>query len=170
MFKILERNDMAELLNEAGAESQEKKDELFALARMASSYNVIVDVEDLHHQEHEGTVGGVAFRDTTYSRKFVLKVQNMLDGSMEFSSEVVAKRKRTITDVGGTSDSGTVYDELVDDAVDQMAKLIYERFVATCTFKFKPVGKIEGFEPSAITISILDGGHEPVATPSEKTS
>ncbi len=167
VFKILERNDMAELLNEAGAESQEKKDELFALARMASSYNVIVDVEDLHHQEHEGTVGGVSFRDTTYSRKFVLKVQNMLDGSMEFSSEVVAKRKRTITDVGGTSDSGTVYDELVDDAVDQMAKLIYERFVATCTFKFKPVGKIEGFEPSAITISILDGGNEPVATPSD---
>lgn len=167
VFKILERNDMAELLNEAGAESQEKKVELFALARMASSYNVIVDVEDLHHQEHEGTVGGVAFRDTVYSRKFVLKVQNMLDGSQEFSGEVMSKRKKTITDVGGTSDSGTVYDELVDDAVDQMAKLIYEHFVASCAFKFKPVGKIEGFEPSAITISILDGKDEPVATPSD---
>ena len=167
VFKILERNDMAELLNEAGGESKEKKDELFALARMASSYNVIVDVEDLHHQEHEGTVGGVAFRDTVYSRKFVLKVQNMLDGSLEFSSEVMAKRKKTITDVGGTFDSGTVYDELVDDAVEQMAKQIYERFVASCTFKFKSVGKIEGFEPSAITIQILDGKGEPVASVSD---
>ena len=167
VFKILERNDMAEMLNEANSESQEKQEQLFALARMASSYNIIVDVEDLHHQEQEGTVGGVSFRDTTYSRKFVLKVQNMLDGTQEFSNEVMAKRKRTITDVGGTFDSGTVYDELVDDAVEQMAKLIYEHFVASCTFKFKPIGKIEGFEPSAITISVLDGKNEPVATPSD---
>ena len=167
VFKILERNDMAELLNEAGGESGEKAADVFSLARMASSYNVIVDVADLHRQEHSGNVGGVNFRDTIYTRDFIVKVQNMLDGSVALSDTVKTKKKKTLTDVGGTTDDGVVYEELVDDAVEQIAKKIYEKFVASCTFKFKPVGKIEGFEPSAITISVLDGKGEPVATPSD---
>lgn len=167
VFKILERNDMAELLNEAGAESGEKAADVFSLARMASSFNVIVDVGDLHRQTHEGNVGGVNFRDTVYMRDFTFKVQNMLDGSIALSETVKTKKKTTITDVGGTTDDGVVYEELVEDAVEQIAKKIYEKFVASCTFKFKPVGKIDGFEPSAITISVLDGKNEPVATPSD---
>ena len=167
VFKILERNDMAELLNEAGAESGEKAAEVFSLARMASSYNVIVDVADLHRQEHRGNVGGVNFQDTIYTRDFIVKVQNMLDGSVALQATVKTKKKRTLTDVGATTDDGVVYEELVDDAVEQIAKAIYEKFVASCSFKFKPAGKIDGFEPSAITISVLDGRGEAVATPSD---
>ena len=167
VFKVLERNDMAELLNEAGAESGEKSAEVFSLARMASSYNVIVDVGDLHRKEHRGNVGGVNFLDTIYSRDFIVKVQNMLDGSIALSETVKTKKKVTLTDVGGTTDDGVVYEELVEDAVEQIAKKLYEKFVASCTFSFKPVGKIEGFEPSAITISILDAANETVATPSD---
>jgi len=167
VFKILERNDMAELLNEAGAESGEKAADVFSLARMSSSYNVIVDVADLHRQEHSGNVGGVNFRDTIYTRDFIVKVQNMLDGTVALSETIKTKKKKTLTDVGGTTDDGVVYEEILDDAVDQIAKKIYEKFVASCTFKYKPVGKIEGFEPSAITISILDAQNEPVATPSD---
>jgi len=167
LFKILERNDMAELLNEAGGESGEKSAAVFAAARMASSYNVIVDVGDLHRQEHRGNVGGVNFEDTVYTRDFMVKVQNMLDGSSVPMPTIKTKKKVTRTDVGGTTDTGVVFEEIVDDAVEQIAKALYERFVASCTFKFKPVGKIEGFEPSAITISVLDGTGEPVATPSD---
>jgi len=167
VFKILERNDMAELLNEAGGESGEKSAEVFSLARMASSYNVIVDVADLHRQEHSGNVGGVNFRDTIYTRDFIVKVQNMLDGSIALSETIKTTKKKTLTDVGGTTDDGVVYEELVDDAVEKIATKLYEKFVAKCTFKFKSVGKIEGFEPSAITISILDGKNEPIATPSD---
>ena len=169
VFKILERNDMAELLNEAGAESGEKAADVFSLARMASSYNVIVDVADLHRQEHRGNVGGVNFLDTIYTRDFIVKVQNMLDGSAALQTTVKTKKKRTLTDVGGTTDDGVVYEELVDDAVEQIAKAIYEKFVASCSFKFKPLGKIDGFEPSAITISVLDGKGETVATKAQNT-
>ena len=167
VFKILERNDMAELLNEAGGESGEKSAEVFALARMASSYNVIVDVGDMHHQVHSGNVGGVNFEDTIYTREFILKVQDMLDGTLALSKTINIKKKVTKTDVGGTSDDGQKYEDILNDAIEQIAQAIYEKFVASCTFKFKPVGKIEGFEPSAISVSILDAKNEEVATASD---
>ena len=164
VFKILERNDMAELLNEASGESGDKSADLFSLARMASAYNVIVDVGDMHHQVHSGSVGGVNFEDTTYSREFILKVQNMLDGSVALSMTTNVKKKVTKTDVGGTSDDGQKYEDILNEAIDGIAQAIYKKFVASYTFEFKPVGKIDGFEPSAISLSILDKNGELITT------
>ena len=163
VFRILERNDMAELLQEAGGESADKAGAVFAAGRLASSYKVYVDVGDLRQNTSQGNVGGVNFKDTTLVRDFILKLQNVADGSIALSQSFKITKKQTITDVGGTV-SETAHEEMVDDAVEQMAEAIYKNFMATIKFSLKIAPNNPDLDPSMIALSILNASGEEVGT------
>ena len=162
-FRIMERNDMAELLQEAGGESADKSAATFAAGRVASAYKVYVDVGDLRQNTSEGNVGGVNFKDTTFVRDFILKMQSVADGSIALSQTFKITKKQTQTDVGGAV-SETVHEEMVDDAVEQMAGAIYQSFMATIKFALKVAPNNPNLDPSAIALSILNANGEEVGT------
>lgn len=154
IFRILERNDMAELLQEARSESATQSGDVFASARLMAGYQVLVDVGDLKTSSSEGSVGGVNFRDTEYRRDFIVKLQNMADGSMAMGDTITIKKKQTVTDVGGQIND-EVHLEMIDEAVEKIAEAIYGNFIASIKFEFKPAGKITDFDPSLITVSLI---------------
>ena len=154
VFRIMERNDMAELLQEARTESADKAAGTFAAARLASNYKVYVDVGDLKKSSSDGEVGGVKFRDTTYRRDFIMKLQNVSDGSM-VSQTFPIQKKESITDVGGSINEA-IHDEMVDEAVEKIADAIYQNFMATIKFSFKVVPNNPNLDPSGIALSILN--------------
>lgn len=162
-FRILERNDMAELLQEAGGESADKAAATFAAGRLASSYKVYVDVGDLRQNTSQGNVGGVNFKDTTFVRDFILKLQSVADGSISLSQTFNITKKQTQTDVGG-SVSETVHQEMLDDAVEQMAEAIYKNFIATITFSLKTAPNNPNLDASMIALSILNATGEEVGS------
>ena len=166
VFRILERNDMAELLQEAGGESADKSAATFAAGRLAASYKVYVDVGDLRQNTAEGNVGGVNFKDTTYSRDFILKLQSVADGSIALSQTFKITKKQTVTDVGGMV-SETVHEEMVDDAVEQMAAAIYQNFMASIKFSFKVAPNNPNLDASGIAVSILNAAGEEINTASD---
>lgn len=154
-FRIMERNDIDELLQEAGGESSARSAATFAAARKASAYMVYVDVGDLRKNTHQGSVGGVEFKDTEYVREFILKLQSIEDGTMALSRTFPVKKKHTVTSVGGT-ESETIFSEMVDEAVDQMAEAIYQNFMAEVTFSLKVAPNNPELEPGMLAVDIYD--------------
>lgn len=168
-FLIMERNDMDELLNEANLESGARHDATFLAARKASAYMVYVDVGDLRKNTHEGNVGGVAFKDTEYVREFILKLQDIEDGTMALSRTIPVKKTHTVTSVGGT-ESETIFDEMLDEAVDQIAEAIYQNFMAEVTFSLKVAPNNPELEPAMLALDIYDEtGEEQVDSASDGT-
>lgn len=166
-FRIMERNDMDELLQEANLESGARHDATFLASRKASAYMVYVDVGDLRKNTHQGSVGGVQFKDTEYVREFILKLQNIEDGTMALSRTFPVKKTHTVTSVGGT-ESETIFDEMVDEAVDQIAEAIYDHFVAQITFALKVAPNNPELDASVIAVDIYDEtGTEQVDTASD---
>lgn len=154
-FRIMERNDMDELLNEANLESGARHDATFLASRKASAYMVYVDVGDLRKNTHQGSVGGVQFKDTEYVREFILKLQNIEDGTMALSRTFPVKKTHTVTSVGGT-ESETIFSEMVDEAVDQMAEAIYQNFMAEVTFALKVAPNNPELDPGMLAVDIYD--------------
>ena len=166
-FRIMERNDMDELLQEAGAESGARSAATFAAARKASAYMVYVDVGDLRKNTHQGSVGGVEFKDTEYVRDFILKLQDIEDGTIALSRTIPVKKKQTVTSVGGTV-SETIFSEMVDEAVDQIAEAIHQNFMAEVTFALKVAPNNPELDPGMLALEIWDEkGAEMVDTASD---
>lgn len=163
IFRILERNDMAELLQEAGSQGADKTAAVFAAGRLASSYKVYVDVGDLQRNTYKGKVGGVAFEDRTFVRDYILKLQSVTDGSIALSQTFKIQKKQTVTDVGKKV-SETVHEEMVDDAVEQIAEAIYNKFMVTLKFSMKVAPNNPNLDPSMIALSILNANGEEVGT------
>ena len=163
-FKLLERDDVKELMAEASGESADKAAAFFSAARIACSYKVLVSVGDLHTQEHSGSVGGVGFKDTYYTRDFIVKVSEMGDGSVALSRTITVKATKHNTSVANLSGDTIFFKEMIDSAVEQIAEAIYGHFFAKVDFKYKPSGKIDGFDPSNIAIEVVDASGETVAT------
>lgn len=170
VFRLMERNDMAELLNEAGGESADRAKEVFAAARKASAYLVYVDVGDLRKNESQGNVGGVSFKDTVYMRDFILKLQDLEDGSIALSRTFPIKKTETKTSVGGMV-SETIHSEMVDEAVEQMAEAIYQNFMAEITFTLKVAPNNPELDPGMLALDIYDEtGSEQIETVSDGSS
>ena len=166
-FRIMERNDMDELLQEAGAESGARSAATLAAARKASAYMVYVDVGDLRKNTHQGSVGGVEFKDTEYVRDFILKLQDIEDGTIALSRTIPVKKKQTVTSVGGTV-SETIFSEMVDEAVDQIAEAIHQNFMAEVTFALKVAPNNPELDPGMLALEIWDEkGAEMVDTASD---
>lgn len=166
-FRIMERNDMDELLQEAGGESGARSAATFAAARQASAYMVYVDVGDLRRNTHQGSVGGVEFKDTEYVRDFILKLQTIEDGTIALSRTIPVRKKQTVTSVGG-SESETIFDEMVDEAVDQVAEAIHQNFMAEVTFALKVAPNNPELDPGMLAVEIWDEtGEEMVDTASD---
>ncbi len=169
-FRIMERNDMDELLQEAGGESGARSAATFAAARQASAYMVYVDVGDLRKNTHQGSVGGVEFKDTEYVRDFILKLQTIEDGTIALSRTIPVRKKQTVTSVGG-SESETIFDEMVDEAVDQIAEAIHQNFMAEVTFALKVAPNNPELDPGMLAVEIWDEtGEEMVDTASDGVS
>jgi hypothetical protein len=154
-FRIMERNDMAELLQEAGGESGARSAATFAAARKAGAFMVYVDVGDLRRNTHQGSVGGVDFKDTEYVRDFILKLQDIEDGTIALSRTIPIKKTHTVTSVGGTV-SETIFDEMVDEAVDKIADAIYQNFMAEVTFALKVAPNNPELDPGMLAVEIYD--------------
>lgn len=170
VFRLMERNDMAELLNEAGGESADRAKEVFAAARKASAYLVYVDVGDLRKNESQGNVGGVSFKDTVYMRDFILKLQDLEDGSIALSRTFPIKKTETKTSVGGMVNE-TIHSEMVDEAVEQMAEAIYQNFMAEITFTLKVAPNNPDLDPGMLALDIYDEtGSEQIETVSDGSS
>ena len=170
VFRLMERNDMAELLNEAGGESADRAKEVFAAARKASAYLVYVDVGDLRKNESQGNVGGVAFKDTVYQRDFILKLQDLEDGSIALSRTFPIKKTETKTSVGGMV-TETIHSDMVDEAVEQMAEAIYQNFMAEITFTLKVAPNNPDLDPGMLALDIYDEtGTEQIETVSDGSS
>ena len=154
-FRIMERNDMDELLQEAGGESGARSAATFAAARKASAFMVYVDVGDLHRNSHQGSVGGVEFKDTEYVREFILKLQDIEDGTMALSRTIPVRKTPTVTSVGGTV-SETIFTEMVDEAVEQIAEAIHQHFMAEVTFALKVAPNNPELDPGMLALEIWD--------------
>lgn len=154
-FRILERNDMAELLNEAGGESADLASAVFSAARKAGAYMVYVDVGDLHRNTSQGNVGGVAFKDTKFVRDFILKLQDVQDGTIALSRTFTVTKTQTVTSVGGTV-TETIHSEMLDEAINQIAEAIYQNFMAKITFALKVAPNNPDLDPGMIALEIYD--------------
>ncbi len=155
VFRIMERNDMEELLQEAGGESAAQQAATAAAARKAGAYMVYVDVGDLRKNTHQGTVGRVDFKDTEYHRDFILKLQDVEDGTIALSRTIPVKKTMTVTSVGDTVNE-TIFSEMVDDAVEQIAEAIYQNFMAQITFTLKVAPNNPDLVAGMLALDIYD--------------
>ena len=170
VFRIMERNDMEELLREADGESAARQAATAAAARKAGAYMVYVDVGDLRKNIHQGTVGMVDFKDTEYHRDFILKLQDVEDGTIALSRTIPVKKTMTVTSVGETVNE-TIFSDMVDDAVDQIAEAIYQNFMAQITFTLKVAPNNPELDPGMLALDIYDEtGEEQIDSVSDGSS